>query len=86
MTNFTSSSTINVPSTELNIVATAGNNQALLFFQDSSYSMAMIVEYLSYAVAFIALLFFFAGYFGSKLQSIEAAAVVQVSALLVMTL
>ena len=48
--------------------------------------MGTIVGYLASLVAGCSLILFALGYFGSKLQSLEAVAVVQVAALLLMTL
>ena len=48
--------------------------------------MSTIIGYLALLVAGLSLLLFALGYFGSKLQSLEAVAVVQVAALLLMTL
>lgn len=47
--------------------------------------MAKVVRFGSMAVAAMAVVMLLVGYFGCKLQSLEAIAVVQVSALLVMT-
>jgi len=46
----------------------------------------MAIKYLAMIVSAVTLLMLIVGYFGCKLQSLEAAAVVQVSALLLMTL
>ena len=51
-----------------------------------TYMIATAVQYLSIAVAAVSLLMMIFGYFGCKLQSLEGVAVVQVSALLLMTL
>ena len=51
-----------------------------------AYTVAMAIKYLAMAVSTMTLLMLIAGYFGCKLQSLEAAAVVQVSTLLLMTL
>ena len=48
--------------------------------------MAKIIKYLSFAVAALSLLLFIAGYFGAKLIALECLAVVQLTALLVLTL
>ena len=48
--------------------------------------MSNMIGYLALLVAGASLLLFAIGYFGSKLQSIEGIAVVQVAALLLMTL
>lgn len=44
-----------------------------------------MVQYGSYLVGGISILMLVLGYFGSKLQSLEGIAVIQVSALLLMT-
>jgi hypothetical protein len=62
------------------------NNQAIYAYSDNIYSIASIVKYLSYFVAGVSLLFFIAGYFGGKLQSLEGIAVIQLAALLLVTL
>jgi hypothetical protein len=48
--------------------------------------MAKIVDYLSLAITGLSLLIFFIGYFGAKLQGLEGTAVVQLAALLLLTL
>ena len=45
--------------------------------------LAKVVKYVALIIAVMALLLMLAGYFGSKLQSIEAVAVVQLAGLMV---
>ena len=67
------------------ITKDTSNNLGFFYFEESVYNFNTIVNYLSVFISAFSLLLFGAGYFGSKLQSIEAVAVVQVSALLLVT-
>ena len=64
----------------------ASNNQALYLYSDNCYFLATITKYLSMAVAGVSLVLLLVGYFGSKLQSFEGVAVVQVAALLLISM
>jgi hypothetical protein len=83
--NFASSS-FNLSAINITFPESTSNNQALYVYQDSTYTIAKVVSYLSYATSGLSILLFSAGYFGCKLQSLEGAAVVQLAALLVFTL
>ena len=86
VTNFSEiSASVNVSLVSSTLPESINNNLALFYFEDSAYSLASAIQYLSLAVSAFSLLLFGAGYFGSKLQSLEAVAVVQVSALLLVT-
>lgn len=61
------------------------NNRILYYFPTVTYALAQTAQYLSMAVAVLSVLLFAAGYFGAKLQALEAVAVVQISALLLFT-
>jgi hypothetical protein len=80
------SSAFNLSSVSISFPQQTSNNQALYLYDDSTYFIAAMVKYVSYIVAATSVLMFAVGYFGCKLQSIEGIAVVQVSALLLMTL
>jgi hypothetical protein len=80
------SSSINVPSISLTFPESTRNNQALYVYPDSTYNLAKVIDYLSPVVAGASLLLFIFGYFGCKLQSLEGVAVVQLAALLLMTI
>jgi hypothetical protein len=85
--NFTlASSTFNVSAVSLTFPESTSNNLALYVFSDTAYSIATIVKYISYLVVGASVLFFLTGYFGGKLQSLEGIAVVQLAALLLVTL
>ena len=79
-------SNVDVPAISLSMVGAASNNLSLELYEEGSYLMGVIIGYLALLVAGLSLLLFALGYFGSKLQSLEAVAVVQVAALLLMTL
>ena len=64
------SSKFSLPTLSLSLPQKTSNNQALYKYDDSSYTLASIIDYLSLAVAALSLLLFLAGYFGSKLQSL----------------
>lgn len=55
-------------------------------FDDTTYSLTQVSKYLSFGVSGIALLLFLVGYFGAKLVALESIAVVQLSALLMVSL
>ena len=74
-----------MPFVALSLPGSTSNNQALFLYSDSTYTLAKAVEYLSFGIAAASLLLFVVGYFGSKLQSLEANAVVQLAALLIVT-
>ena len=82
----TASSKIDVPNVALSIQGIATNNLSLDYYEEGSYTLGNIIGYLALLVAGASLLLLAIGYFGSKLQSIEGIAVVQVAALLLMTL
>ena len=84
--NLSMVSNIDVSAISLSVVGAASNNLSLEYYQEGSYMMGAIIGYLALLVAGLSLLLFALGYFGSKLQSLEAVAVVQVAALLLMTL
>ena len=84
--NLSMASKIDVPTVALSIQGVASNNLSLEYYEEGSYTLGNIIGYLALLVAGLSLLLFALGYFGSKLQSLEAVAVVQVAALLLMTL
>ena len=81
-----SSNSFNMSAIRLSFPSSTSDNEALYYYEDSSYAMAKGVEYLSIGIAAISVLLFFLGYFGCKLQTIECIAVVQLAALLVLTI
>jgi hypothetical protein len=62
------------------------NNLSLYAFSEKHYIVALAAKYISFSIAALSLILFVAGYFGAKLTAIECLGVVQVSALLLLTL
>jgi hypothetical protein len=77
---------INVSSIAVSFPEKTSNNQALFVYGDSTYAAAKAMGYASYGLSVASWLFFAVGHFGCKLQSLEGAAVVQLAALLLVTL
>ncbi len=76
----------NIPPSTASLPEAALNNLSLDFFSADTYIIARVLKYLCFAVTALSLLLFFAGYFGAKLVALECLALVQLTALLVLTL
>lgn len=74
-----------ISSTLLELPQRTANNRVLYYYQASVYSLAQAVQYISMAVSALSLLLFAIGYAGAKLQGLEGVAVVQLAALLLLT-
>jgi hypothetical protein len=61
------------------------NNRALLYYEDTVYSISQGTKYISIAISVLSLLLFCLGYFGAKLPALEGIAVVQLSSLLLVS-
>lgn len=66
--------------------ALSTNNVALVYYQDSDYSIAKAVKYLSISVGIISVLFIIAGLFGGRLIALECSAVIQLTFICLLTL
>ena len=64
------SSSMSISPFSLSFLGSSSNNQALNYYSDESYQLGEAIEYMSYMIVGAALLLFFLGYFGCKLQSL----------------
>ena len=64
------SSKFNMSAVSISFTGSASNNQALNVYSEGSYSLGTAVEYISTAIAALALILLILGYFGCKLQTI----------------
>lgn len=75
----------NISAASLKLPERTANNLALYTYSSGVYSLSAVIPFLSMAVGAASLFLLAAGYFGAKLAALEAIAVVQLSALLLLT-